>query len=280
MGCCRDRFSRLVTHGPSTLLHLSSGSDLAARFLAPMFLDSQGEYFQHLPKQLMHCIILATCGKQDDLVGHPRLSAAWSSWGCRKKMNTDKLQALHDTVAEILSEPPSPPTFFDEEPHEAEQAGEKVAKASDNFGLGTEIPKENFGKIISRKFGNSPNAFHDAHVVRDVKNESVGIARQALADQIHVAPLGDAGNQRPSKLSQETASPLSDPPTSINLFPTADSSHRIPLGKWTVRGFAVVLLAAGIGVATFIWLGSSVSATGLRAASYWKETPGKALFGV
>ena len=31
-------------------------------------------------------------------------------------MSTDKLQALHSAVAEILSEPPSPPTYFDEEP--------------------------------------------------------------------------------------------------------------------------------------------------------------------
>jgi len=31
-------------------------------------------------------------------------------------MSTDKLQALHSAVAEILGEPPSPPTFFDEEP--------------------------------------------------------------------------------------------------------------------------------------------------------------------
>jgi len=31
-------------------------------------------------------------------------------------MSTDKLQALHSALAEILSEPPLPPTFFDEEP--------------------------------------------------------------------------------------------------------------------------------------------------------------------
>ena len=31
-------------------------------------------------------------------------------------MTTDKLHALHSALAEILSEPPSPPTFFDEEP--------------------------------------------------------------------------------------------------------------------------------------------------------------------
>ena len=31
-------------------------------------------------------------------------------------MTTDKLHALHSALAEILSEPPSPPTLFDEEP--------------------------------------------------------------------------------------------------------------------------------------------------------------------
>ena len=31
-------------------------------------------------------------------------------------MTTDKLHALHSALAEILSEPPSHPTFFDEEP--------------------------------------------------------------------------------------------------------------------------------------------------------------------
>jgi hypothetical protein len=34
-------------------------------------------------------------------------------------MSTDKLEAIHDTVAEILSEPPSSPhTYFDAEPHD------------------------------------------------------------------------------------------------------------------------------------------------------------------
>jgi hypothetical protein len=68
-------------------------------------------------------------------------------------MSTDKLQALHNTVVGILSEPPSPPTFFDEEPYDAAQASEQVAKASDNLQRAPEIPKENFGKLTSRELG-------------------------------------------------------------------------------------------------------------------------------
>ena len=84
-------------------------------------------------------------------------------------MSTDKIQALHDTVVEILSEPPSPPTFFDEEPYDAAQASEQVAKASDNLRLGPEIPKESFGKLTSRELGISPKEIHEAHSVRDAE---------------------------------------------------------------------------------------------------------------
>ena len=170
-------------------------------------------------------------------------------------MSTDKLQALSNTVAQILSEPPSPPTFFDEEPDDAAQASEQVAKASDNLRPGTGIPKENFGKLTSRKFGISPNEIHEADIIRDTVNESLGIARQARADQISVAPQGDAGNQQLSKVSHETASPRSDPSTaSINRFRTVESGNRNSLGGWRSRGFAVILLAAGIGAATVIWV--------------------------
>ena len=170
-------------------------------------------------------------------------------------MSTDKLQALRNTVEQILSEPPSPPTFFDEEPDDAAQASEQVAKASDNLRQGTEIPKENFGKLTSRKFGISPNEIHEADIIRDTVNESLGIARQARADQISVAPIWDAGNQQLSKVSHETASPRSDPYTaSISRFRTVESGNRNSLGGWRSRGFAVILLAAGIGTAAVIWL--------------------------
>jgi hypothetical protein len=172
-------------------------------------------------------------------------------------MSTDKLQALSDTVAEILSKPPSPPTFFDEEP-DATHVSEQVAKASDNLRPGTEIPKENFGKLTSRKFGISPNEIHEANIARASGHESVDIARQALADQIPADPQGDPGNQQLSKPSHETASARSDPATtSINMSRAADSGNRISLVGWTLQGFAVILLAAGIGAAAVIWLGSS-----------------------
>lgn len=168
-------------------------------------------------------------------------------------MSADKLQSVSDTAAEILSEPPSPHTYFDEDPGEAEQ----VAKASGNLGPGTETSKENFGRLNARKFGISPSAIHDVRIVRDAKNESVGIARQALADQIPAAPQGDA-DQRLSMLSHETASARSDPRTaSMSPFPPADSGNRISPGRWSLRGFVVILLAAGVGVAAVTWFGLS-----------------------
>jgi Skp family chaperone for outer membrane proteins len=120
-------------------------------------------------------------------------------------MSTDKLQALHNTVVEILSEPPSPPTFFDEEPYDTAQASEQVAKASDNLQRAPEILKENFGKATSRELGISPKKIQEA---------------------------------RP-----------------------AVSGTGISLGRWVLRGFAGTLLAAGIGVAAIIWLGSPGDAT-------------------
>ena len=120
-------------------------------------------------------------------------------------MSTDKLQALHNTVVEILSEPPSPPTFFDEEPYDAAQASDQVAKASDNLQRAPEIPKENFGKPTSRELGISPKKIQEV---------------------------------RP-----------------------AVSGRGISLGRWVLRGFAGILLAAGIGVAAIIWLGSPGDAT-------------------
>ena len=86
-------------------------------------------------------------------------------------MSTDKIQALHNAVVEILSEPPSPPTFFDEEPYDAAQASEKVAKASDNLRRDPEIPKESFGKLTPRELGISPKEIHEAHSVRDAEKE-------------------------------------------------------------------------------------------------------------
>ncbi|MBR1282994.1 hypothetical protein JQ597_13180 [Bradyrhizobium sp. AUGA SZCCT0177] len=172
-------------------------------------------------------------------------------------MSTDKLQVLHNTVAEILSEPPSPPTFFDEEPHDAARASEQVAKASDNLRRGIETPIEHFGKAPSREPGISIKKIHDAPVARDARNEIPGIARQALAEQVPGAAPSDAGNQLASRLSHEVPSPRSDPQTkSFNTFRPAVSDNRISLGGWALRGIAGVLLAAGIGAGLATWLGS------------------------
>ena len=181
-------------------------------------------------------------------------------------MSTDKIQALHNTVVEILGEPPSPPTFFDEEPYDAAQASEKVAKASDNLRRGPEIPTESFGKLTPREPEISPKEIHEAHRVRDAENESPnespGIARQAGAEQIPVGPRADAGNQRFSKLARQAASPRSEPRTaSIDTVRPAVSGTKISLGGWALRGFAGILMAAGIGTAAITWLGSPGEAT-------------------
>jgi hypothetical protein len=176
-------------------------------------------------------------------------------------MSTDKIQALHNTVVEILSEPPSPPTFFDEEPHDAAQASEQVAKTSGNLRREPEIPKEHLGKLSSRELGISPKKIHEAHIVRDAENESPnespGIARQALAEQTPVGSRADAGNRRFSKLAREAESHRSEPRTaSVNPVRPAVSGTKISLGGWALRGFAGILLAAGIGAAANTWLGS------------------------
>jgi gas vesicle protein len=44
------------------------------------------------------------------------------------------------------------------------------------------------------------------------------------------------------------------------MFRRADSGNRISLGGWRLRGFAVILLAAAIGLASVLWLGSSPNA--------------------
>ncbi len=90
--------------------------------------------------------------------------------------NTDKLQALNNALEEILSEPSSPLTFFDEEPGDSAQVSEQVAKVSDNSRRGTQNPNESFGKSTSRKLEIPPTEI--AHIVRDAENERPGMGRQ------------------------------------------------------------------------------------------------------
>lgn len=173
-------------------------------------------------------------------------------------MSTDKLQALHMTVAEIPSDPPAPPSYFDDEPHEAAQGRDQVAKASDSIRRGTEIPKENFGKAMFGKPAISPTEMREAHIVHAARNEIPGIARQALAERTPVAPPADAANQPRSGLWREAPGPRPDPPTtSIDTFVPTASGNRISRGSWVLRGIAGILLAAGIGAALIAWLGMS-----------------------
>ncbi|MBR1279269.1 hypothetical protein [Bradyrhizobium sp. AUGA SZCCT0283] len=189
-------------------------------------------------------------------------------------MSTDKLQALHNTVAEILSEPPSPPTFFDEEPCDAALASEQVANASDNVRRGIEIPVEHFGKAPSREFGISPSERHGAHAVRDAKNEIPSLARQALAEQIPVVRPVAVGNQLASRLLHEAPGPRSDPQTSsANTFRSATSEGRIWLGGWALRGIAGILLAASIGAALISWLGSPGDAAKTALTDFPQPAP-------
>ncbi|MBR1210307.1 hypothetical protein [Bradyrhizobium sp. JYMT SZCCT0180] len=172
-------------------------------------------------------------------------------------MSTDKLEVLHNTVAEILREPASPPTYFDEEPDDAAQTGERVAKAPDNLRRVTEIPMEHFGKAPPR----------EAHVVRDPRNEIPGIARQSLAEQFPGSPQADPANQLASRLSHEVPGPRADPQTrSINAIRPAVSDNRVSPGGWALRGIAGILLAGGIGAGLATWLGSSGDAAKTAAS--------------
>ncbi len=174
-------------------------------------------------------------------------------------MSTDKLQAIHDTVAEILNEPPSSPhTYFDDEPHDAAQASEQGATASDFLQRATQIPAGGFGKATSGKPGISANEIREGDVVRDAANESSGTARQALAQEVRAAPAAEAGRQPLFKPSSKPASLPSDRQISSTstLSPAASSSPG-SFRAWALRGFTGILLAAGVGAGAFIWLGSS-----------------------
>lgn len=152
-------------------------------------------------------------------------------------MSTDKLQALSDTIAGILNEPPSPVTYFDVEPHDGNAAGERAASAFGGPAHVDEAPKGSFGKLSSREAGVSRNPPPDAHIVRPHENERASRASE----------------QPPSKL--EAASLRPDPQT-LNAQRSAASSNRISPRRWGLFALAGVVLAAGAGVAAVGWLGS------------------------
>lgn len=155
-------------------------------------------------------------------------------------MSTDKLQALHNTVSEILSEPPAPPTFFDEEPGDAAPGNERVAKTADNLQQGAAIPKGSFGKLAAGEDRASTLPVRETQVSSGTTDESLSDIRQAMAAQVHASLQADKASQ--GFLRHEQVQP--------------DSGTANTVRRWGLRGIAGVLLA-GIGVVAFNWLGSS-----------------------
>ncbi|MGY8637472.1 hypothetical protein RAD15_33880 [Bradyrhizobium sp. 14AA] len=184
-------------------------------------------------------------------------------------MSTDKLQALSDTIAGILNEPPSPPTYFDAEPADARTGSERAAKAFDSPAHGTEAPKGSFGKLSSREAGMSRNPAPEAHIVRPHEIESSGRA----AEQIRVASPADAGHRPLSKLEAASLRPAQM--VGIDTVRPTVSGSRISLHGWGVFGLAGIVLVAGIGVAAAVWLGSSGDAA--KATSQTSPAPQAAL---
>ncbi|WFU22270.1 hypothetical protein QA649_29860 [Bradyrhizobium sp. CB1717] len=155
-------------------------------------------------------------------------------------MSTDKLQALSDTIAGILNEPPSRATYFDPEPHDGATAGERAAKSFDNPAHGIGVPKGSFGQLSAREAGISRNPAPEAHIARSDEYERTSRASE----------------QPPSKL--EAASLRPDLQTlGTNTQRAAASSNRISLRGWGLFGLAGVVLAAGAGAAAVVWPGSS-----------------------
>jgi hypothetical protein len=102
-------------------------------------------------------------------------------------MSTDKLQALHSALAEILSEPPSPPTFFDEEPHDSVlERGEATTRVDPNLLADQE-------KVSAADIGLPHKDIHEAPKIPDAEKERPD-TRQTLAEQTPANAPTDPGN--------------------------------------------------------------------------------------
>ncbi|WP_439392995.1 hypothetical protein ACRQ5Q_27430 [Bradyrhizobium sp. PMVTL-01] len=157
-------------------------------------------------------------------------------------MSTDKLQALSDTIAGILNEPPSPVTYFDPEPHDEASAGERAAKGFDDLAHGIDAPKGSFGKLSSREAGIS------GHPAPEAQIES----QRRASDHVDVA----AGPGQPSKL--EAASLRRNPRApGVDVVRPAVSGRRTSLRRWGAFVLAAIMLATGLGVTAVVWLGPS-----------------------
>lgn len=126
--------------------------------------------------------------------GNPSPGRAWAEG---QKMSTEKLRALHTTLAEIFREPPlistntepSPPTFFDEEPYDAAQDRGEVARG-DSRSIGNDTT---FQPTVTDA-GLASIEIHEAHMIVDAEEESPGIVRKTLAEQTPVDAPADTGN--------------------------------------------------------------------------------------
>ena len=165
-------------------------------------------------------------------------------------MSTDKLQALHNTVSEILNEPPAPPTFFDDDPGSAAPASHPIAKDSDSPEQGAAAPKGNFGKLAAGGDRTSTLFGPEAQMSRETAEESASKVRQQMAAQVQASLLAD-------KASQGLAGQVPDSARDTEVAGT--------FRRWGLRGLAGVLLA-GIGIVAFNWLGSSGNTAGTAPA--------------
>jgi len=113
-------------------------------------------------------------------------------------MSTDKLRTLQNTLAEIFRESPlistniepSPPTFFDEEPHDAAQQRGEVASVDD----GRRSSRTEELKPIVSDIDLTHKEIHEARINRAVEKEGTGIVRQTPADQSPIDAPADPEN--------------------------------------------------------------------------------------
>ena len=113
-------------------------------------------------------------------------------------MSTDKLRTLQNTLAEIFRESPlistniepSPPTFFDEEPHGAAQRRGEVASVDD----GRRSSRTEELKPIVSDIDLTHKEIHEARINRAAEKEGTGIVRQTPAEQSPIDAPADAEN--------------------------------------------------------------------------------------
>jgi hypothetical protein len=94
-------------------------------------------------------------------------------------------------------------------------------------------------------------------LVGHAANESSGVAHQAVAEEMRATPAAETGRPPLFKPSSKPASPLDRLTSSTSALRPAASGSPRSFRTWALRGFAGILLAAGVGAGAFTWLGSS-----------------------